>query len=47
MFLSIEGLGIALGGHANVSFVSANESLFLLKGHARKYFIKKFKNFIF
>jgi len=27
------------GGQTNVSFVSANESLFLLKDHVTKYFI--------
>ena len=31
--------GYSGGGQTNVSFVSANESLFLLKGHATKYFI--------
>ena len=31
--------GYSREGQTNVSFVSANESLFLLKGHATKYFI--------
>ena len=35
--------GYSREGQTNVSFVSANESLFLLKGHATKYFINFFQ----
>ena len=36
--------GYSGGRQTNVSFVSANDSLFLLKGHATKYFINISEN---